>query len=356
MTLVTFLFFFVLIAAAATLVGTLIPVFTRMAVRRGFADHPDDARKDHGRAVPPLGGIVIVPIFLLLLPFLGFPVGDYLSLYAAVTLLYVTGFIDDSKGLSPALKLGVQVVCALIVTVSGTVSLDHLGHLFGSDHLVELSFISIPFTVVCFIFFMNALNMIDGVDGLSGGLSFIMLLFISLSFLWAGHIPFFSGSVLLMALLVGFLIHNMRYPGHKRATVFMGDTGTLCMGFLIAWLGISSAMTEGAGITPIGFAFVILLPIMDAFALFIARKRRGISPFTAGRDHLHHILLNKWYNPLRVTLALWMMCFLLGLIGFIGPHVGITEGVLTFLWVGLLLGYTAYQVWKNRERIHKGCG
>ena len=350
MTLITFLFFFVLIAAAATLVGTVLPILTRLAVRRGFADHPDDDRKDHGRSVPPIGGIVIVPIFLILLPFLGFPLSAYFPLYVCVPLLYVTGLVDDARGVSPGLKLGIQILCALIVTISGTVSLDHLGHLFGSGHLVELSFISIPFTAVCFIFFMNALNMIDGVDGLSGGLSSVMLFFISLSFLVADHVPFFTASVLLIALLIGFLIHNMRYPGHKRATVFMGDTGTLCIGFLIAWLGISSAMTEGAGITPIGFAFVILLPIMDAFALFIARKVRGVSPFKAGRDHLHHILLDKWHSPVRVTLFLWMICFLLGTVGFLGPHIGITEGPLTFLWIASLLGYTGYQIRKNRKK------
>lgn len=333
------IFFFVLCAAAAHFVGALLPVVVRYAVRRGFADQPE-GRKVHDRPVPPVGGLVIFPLFMILLPVLGFSVVTHAPLFIALALLLVIGCLDDYYDLAAHWKFLGQAIVALLLTMTGEALLPHLGHLFGVDHRVDLLWLSVPFTAVCLIFLMNAMNMIDGVDGLAGGISFVMLGWLAVAALMGGNEMQASSVLLLMALLFGFLLHNMRYPGHKRATVFLGDAGSMALGLVIAWLGINITTSEAAGMPPIGMALIIAVPIIDAFALFIVRKRSGRRAFQAGRDHLHHRLMAAGLTPGQVALTMMIVVFILGALGVLGGRVGIDEGFLTLLWLFLLAGYT----------------
>lgn len=358
--ILSFIFFATLCGAASVLAASILPVIARMAVRRGWVDKPDaknGGRKTHTRPTPPVGGIVILPLFLLLLPHVGFMPTDHAPLYVAIALITITGWLDDRFDLSPTTKFFMQVLVAILITASGAALLPHLGHLFGGEHLAMLGPIAYPFTAVCFIFFMNALNMIDGVDGLAGGISFVMLFWLGVAAMMGGDIQYASAAFLMMALLAGFLVHNMRYPGHKRATVFLGDAGSMGLAVVIAWLGVNIAADPTPGMPPIGMAWIIALPIIDTFALFISRKRRGLSAFTPGHDHVHHRLMHGGFSsghhlsPERVTLILIIIVFLMGVIGVLGVPTGIPEWGLSILWVIALLSWVLYNGQKRPHSV-----
>jgi UDP-GlcNAc:undecaprenyl-phosphate GlcNAc-1-phosphate transferase len=350
--ILSFIFFATLCGAAGVLAASIIPVIARMAVRRGWVDKPDandGGRKTHTRPTPPVGGIVILPLFLLLLPHIGFMPFDHAPLYVAIALITATGWLDDRFDLSPTIKFIMQVLVSILITASGAALLPHLGHLFGSEKLAMLGIIAYPFTAVCFIFFMNALNMIDGIDGLAGGISFVMLFWLGIAALMGGDIQYATAAFLMMAVLSGFLVHNMRYPGHKRATIFLGDAGSMGLAVVIAWLGVNIAADPTPGMPPIGMAWIIALPIIDTFALFISRKRRGLSAFTPGHDHVHHRLMHGAFSsgrhlpPERVTLTLITVVFLMGAIGVLGIPAGIPEWGLSVAWMGVLIGWVMYK-------------
>jgi UDP-GlcNAc:undecaprenyl-phosphate/decaprenyl-phosphate GlcNAc-1-phosphate transferase len=337
-----------LVVATSILVALLVPLAVRRAVRSHFVDHPDTGRKDHDRAVPPVGGLVVVPVFLCAIPFLGFDPLHHWPFYLSVLLILGAGVTDDWFDLSAHFKLGLQIAAAAIMTLSGEAVLRDLGYLFGGGNALTLGPLAIPFTMVCMIFLMNAMNMIDGVDGLAGGISLVMLFWLLLAAL-LGHDALLAGlAIVLIGALIGFLVHNMRYPGHRRATVFLGDAGSMTLGLLVAWLAINVAESETPGLHPIGVAFIILLPIIDTFALFIARLRSGRRAFQPGQDHIHHRLMIRGAGPARVTLILVAVTFISGAFGVLGPKFGMTEGTMTFIWLALLGVYTFRLVLRAR--------
>jgi UDP-GlcNAc:undecaprenyl-phosphate GlcNAc-1-phosphate transferase len=342
-------FFLIFCAAAATMVAKLFPVLTRYAVRRGWVDHPDQSggRKDHGRPVPPIGGLVIVPIFLILLPSLGFLPQDHWPLYLGLAVVVVMGWYDDRYNLRPELKLAGQVAVALLLAITGEATLTHLGDLFGTGQTLYLSWVAIPFTAACFIFFMNAMNMMDGLDGLAGGQSFVMLLCLAVAAMMGGDPQLSAVALLMMALLFGFLVHNMRYPGHKRATIFLGDSGSLALGAIIAWLGVQITMDSTPGVPPIAIAFIIMVPIMDTFALFIARVINGRGALTPGRDHLHHRLLSRGWGVERVVVVILVCSLLISVTAMLISQIPQYSVFLGFIWLIFLATYTFFKVLRS---------
>lgn len=330
----------ILALASTVLVALVIPVVVRRAVRSRFVDSPE-GRKDHARPVPPVGGIVIVPVFLAALPFLGFNPLHHISLYMGILVILITGVLDDYYDLKANKKLFLQIAVATMMATSGEAVLRDLGHLFGAGNALTLGPIAIPFTIVCFVFLMNAMNMIDGVDGLAGGLSFVMLFWLFVAALLGQEVWLAGILMVLIGCLAGFLVHNMRYPGHRRATVFLGDAGSMALGLLIAWLAINIAQAPTPGLYPIGVALIILVPILDSFALFIVRLRAGRRAFAPGHDHIHHRLIARGIPAHWIGPVLMGVMFVSGACGVLGPRFGLTEGLMTDLWVILLIGYTA---------------
>lgn len=343
--------------AGLLLVAAGIPVVARQARRGGFLDRPDaqaGGRKGHDRPTPPIGGLVIIPAFCLLAWLSGLEAAAHWPLYTGLILLAATGAVDDRWDLSPGTKLFIQLVVATLLAVSGEATLRDLGHLFGANNTLELGWISIPFTVASIVFLINAMNMIDGVDGLAGGVSVAMLGWLAAAAVWGGEGRWLTIALILIGLVVGFLVHNMRYPGQKRARVFLGDAGSMGLGLLLAWLAINIAEAPTPGLLPIGVALVILVPIVDTFALFIVRVRGGRGAFSPGRDHFHHLLLDRGMEPQHVSALIAGIACLGGALGVAGPHLGVGEGALTLIWVAILLGYTAYRCRHGKTPVGHG--
>jgi UDP-GlcNAc:undecaprenyl-phosphate/decaprenyl-phosphate GlcNAc-1-phosphate transferase len=328
------------VAFMAVMVG--LPVAVKRAVRSGFVDRPDNGRKDHDRPVPPIGGLVIIPVFMVLAPFAGLSPLMHWPLYVGLSLILLTGVLDDYYDLPAHWRLALQIGVATLLAWSYDARLMNLGHLFGAPNDLMLGILAVPFTIACFVFLINAMNLIDGVDGLAGGISFVMLGWLMIATLICGNVMFTMPIMVLIMCLAGFLIHNMRYPGHRKATVFLGDAGSMALGLLIAYFAINVTQMPPTVLKPIGAAMIILIPIVDTFALFIARVRAGRQAFTPGRDHIHYRIMNLGYTPGQTALILMVITLVAGGVGLLGPLVGFGEGPLTVLWIICLLGHTVY--------------
>ncbi len=335
--------YFLAIAGSLVLSLFSVPNIIYIAKRKRLLDIPDNHRKLHVRIVPNLGGIGIFFAFFivasLLIKPLSFPKWNYIA--AACLILFITGLKDDLVAISPSKKFIAQAIAAAITVVFADVRLHSLGGLFGIYMLPDWA--SIPFSIIGCIFVTNAFNLVDGIDGLAGSIGVYITTMLGLFLAAYGKV---SESVLAFSMtgaLIGFLRYNL-----APAKIFMGDTGSLIIGFVVSVLGILSINTYHTGgsidaiIVSSPGVFVVTLailfiPVFDTFRVFTMRILRGHSPFRADRTHLHHYLLDIGLSHTRTVsvilaanvavtaLALWMqhyniniavatmLCFMLGL-------------------------------------------
>lgn len=330
--------------AAFALGALLVALARRHAKALGFVDAPDapGGRKTHENRVPPVGGLVVVPVALVVSLAAGMSWEAVWPLVAGVGLLLAAGAWDDARGLAPWLKFLIQIAAAGVMVVGGDLRIENLGDLFGAGP-IHFGRWAVPFTLFCAVLLINAVNMIDGLDGLAGGIVLIALVWFALACLLygdslpAGFMAIWAGAV------AGFLIFNMRNPWRRKASVFLGDSGSMALGLALAWfaIGLSQSGTPEPMIRPIGVAWILTVPVMDAFALFVGRALRGRHPFEADRRHLHHRFVDAGLSPGRVSAGLLAFSFLCGGAGVLFARVGVPEWVMTALWTALVLGNAA---------------
>jgi len=294
----------------------------------GAVDHPDE-RKAHQHVTPRLGGIgfaaglfVSLPLFLPLNQLLlGFLLGGLV--------IVAIGLWDDAKQISPRIKFLGQVIAVLLFVFIADVRLVHFGDLFGIGNIYTGS-LALPITVVCMVGVINALNLSDGLDGLAGGLSAIAATFFAILSYVSGNDFSLAVSVALFAAILGFLRYNS-YP----AKLFMGDTGSLLLGYALASLAVLLAQPVSdtdltIKIAPITIALVLLLPIADTILVMLRRLWYGHSPFLPDKTHLHHRLMDLGFPHAAVVPILYMLMVAMGALAV----------SLRFMpeWVQLLLG------------------
>lgn len=330
------------IACFSTVV--LILSFKRLAVHVGLVDSPG-GRKQHAGEIPLVGGPAMYLAFafgaLILVPYL-FP---YRSLFAALGVLVIVGVLDDMHDLTPAQKFLAQVFAAILMTSWSGMYVSQLGDLFGLGPVLLRDW-AIPFTVVCALGVINALNMVDGMDGLAGGLAFVAFLWFGIAALVVGlNIPA-QLAFLFASVLAGFLIFNMRHPWRERASIFMGNSGSMMLGLALTWFSVElSQGPRRSGLPPIVAVWILALPLFDMGSIMLRRIIRGRSPFSADREHLHHILLARsGYSEGRVVWILLSAAMLLGAIGFTAWHLRVPDYILLYTFIALfgLYYYAVY--------------
>lgn len=338
-------FYFVpFMAFVAVLV--LVPLGIKAAHHFSFVDTPDGdgGRKQHKEAVPPIGGVIMMPVFLAALFFSGFDMMEYWGVLAALTLVLVTGAIDDRVHVHAYAKLIVQVTASVLIIWPGGAVVYHLGDIFGFG-VVELGWFAYLFSFAAVLLLINSMNLADGLDGLAGGQSFVILGWLFFVAQSDGQMMTAQMILVLLAVLAGFLIYNMRSPFRKRAVLFMGDAGSMSLGVMIAFFAVSLGMGEqpvdgGDPIfAPMSIAWVIALPVMDACAQFIRRMRQGRHPFDADRGHFHHLFVDAGVPVGRAVFVIIMLCVALGVFGA-SVMIGMPEFVLFFAWAAAFGGYT----------------
>lgn len=339
----------VLFLSAFAVVALLIPVACRLALRLGFVDRPG-GRKRHDDPVPPVGGLVIFPVFMVLAAaFCRLDWGVYGPFFAALVLLLATGALDDRRGVPARVKFAVQCVAAVLIVVPGQARAVMLGDLFGFGPF-GLNVMSIPFSVIATVLLVNAVNLMDGLDGLAGGKGLIVLLWLAVSCLMAGAGAPLLPIVVLMGALGGFLLYNMRHPLRKKATVFLGDSGSLALGLSLAWFTINLSKGVDPVIHPISVAWLLALPIFDTCGQFARRVSQGRHPFDPDHDHFHHHFIYAGFPVGQATSIILGLAVLSGVIGVGGIWLGLPDSVLTYPWIGLLLAHIYMSMRPHRFR------
>jgi UDP-GlcNAc:undecaprenyl-phosphate GlcNAc-1-phosphate transferase len=329
---------FVVQAILAFLLSALLIVWMRRPAHRfGLVDDPG-GRKRHGAAVPLTGGISMTVGFFLALALSLPALAQQFVLLVSIALLGVIGVLDDIGEVSPRSKLGVQVLAAVLMTSWASHFLLHLGDLFGRGDIALMNW-GIPLTVFATVALINAINMLDGLDGLAGGLVFVILCFFAGFAHWAGEGDSLKILVVLMGALAGFLLFNFPHPwrGHRRT--FMGDTGSLVLGFVVAWYSIGLTQGDGPTVPPVVMLWVTGVVLFDLFTVTIRRILRRRDPAAPDRAHVHHILLRRGVTPGRAVVLLLAANLALGAIGTIGWAAGVPDMWLFAGYVGVALIY-----------------
>ena len=337
----------VLISLAAT------PTVRRFALAKGIVDHPSESRKIHDRPVAYLGGVAIYAAFVI--PVLAFmqPTRQLAGLLLGISLLLVVGVIDDAKGLNPWTKLVWQIVAAG-VTLAGGIGITSLTNPFGGTialdwgrfpvELAGLSFHITPIANALSILWMvgliNAMNFLDGLDGLASGTSVISGFILFLLAVKVGQPEVALLSVILTGAALGFLPYNS-YP----AKIFMGDGGAYFLGLTLALLAIYSGGKLATAFLVLGFA------ILDSLWAVIRRLSARSSPFKADRQHLHHLLLAAGLSQRLAVLVLYLLSLAFGLVALAGNSLTklITMVVLALLMVAITVTLLIVSWRKNKS-------
>ncbi|MCF2908821.1 UDP-N-acetylglucosamine--undecaprenyl-phosphate N-acetylglucosaminephosphotransferase [Pseudoalteromonas sp. DL2-H2.2] len=322
--------------------------FRYCAIAVGLVDKPCK-RKTHKGSVPLVGGIVIFTALFSVSRFLNLQL-DLINLYFIVSLvILVLGSLDDKFDLSVRIRLFVQASCALFLSLGSGIYIYGVGNLFGFG-IVELGSFGIVLTVIAYIASVNSFNMIDGIDGLAGMMS--LTAFLSLSWLlYHAENDWYLLSILFIPAIIGFLIHNLFFP--KLGKVFLGDAGTMFIGFSVMWF-IAICVAQEV-MKPVVALFIVAVPLMDMAAIMVRRIRKGESPFKPDRDHLHHIFerlgLSKKATLFIVSLSSGSMAVL----GLLIEQYDCPEWIalLIFLTIFGIYSYTLIHIWKVLSWIRK---
>lgn len=333
----------VLFGLCALVSGVVIRFSIALAGRFGAMDRPG-GHKQHAVSTPFVGGFGLIAVLALaftlrdLLPGGPTPVA-LLTLLLGAVCMFLTGLADDLWHLGFKPRFVVQALVALSMVAVGGVELASLGELLPGV-AVELGWLGVPITVFATIGLINAVNMIDGIDGLSGSVSLVSLAFIAVISQGGGNSAYLLVAVALMGGVVGFLFFNLRYPGNARARVFLGDNGSMLLGFVFAWLLIAlSQGGEPAVMTPVTALWVFALPLMDTVGVMLRRIWLGKSPFRADRHHLHHLLVRAGFRVCDVVAVAVLMQFVFALIGVGGLWLRVPEYLMFWLFIGVFAVY-----------------
>lgn len=332
---------------APVLVAGLLPVVRAYALQSGFVDKPG-GRKKHDGDIPPVGGLVVFPVFMLLGLFLDLGKDVYIAFYAALALLLIVGAIDDRAHVAASIRFITQFIAALLIVVVGGAKLSHLGDVFGTGTF-WLGFMALPFSVIAVVLLINAINLMDGLDGLAGGKGFIALFWLVICCV-AQDSQTAGLMVVLMGTLFGFLVYNIRHPFRERASVFLGDAGSLALGLSLAWFSIYLGRGQSPIVAPMTVAWILALPIFDICGQFARRLKEGRHPFDADHDHFHHHFINVGLSVKQSTTIVLVIGFLFGAAGAAGYFLHVPEYLMAYTWIALLLAHIYMSIKPERFR------
>jgi len=315
-------------ALAGAVSFLLTPLLCRLAPRLGAIDKPN-SRKVHHTFMPRLGGIAIYGGFLAAFWLLGCYQHAYLGLFLGGTFIMLVGMLDDIKGLSPWLKLAGQIVAASILVVFG-VRVEFLTN--PLEGVFILGKLAIPVTIFWVVGVTNALNLVDGLDGLAAGTSFIAAATIAVVAWLHGEVVVALLSLALAASILGFLPFNF-YP----ARIFMGDSGSMFLGFNLAALAVIG-LTKSATLISLFVPMVILgLPILDTFLAIIRRYLNHKPIFAPDKGHLHHRLLDYGLSQRQVVGIIYVVNVCLGGSAVLLSVLTTAQGTLILIALAVLI-------------------
>ena len=266
------------------------------AEKLGFIDHPDGNRKIHTVAKPLVGGIgIIAGVLITVLLFM--PFWQNMGLIIAMLMVVAIGAVDDRHDVSFKIRFLVQTGATASIMYGGTV-LHSFGNLFGFGTL-DTGILAWPITLFCVIGVINAVNMTDGLDGLAGGTSLVA--FSAFGILaWLNNQPELT---YISIAFVGALAAFLRFNWHP-SKLFMGDAGSMSLGFVLAFFAIEVTQKTGSIVSPAAALLVLALPITDTITVMVKRVLKGQSPFHPDKTHLHHVIKAMGFNHRKVVVVI----------------------------------------------------
>jgi UDP-GlcNAc:undecaprenyl-phosphate GlcNAc-1-phosphate transferase len=282
--------------SAAGLVLVLTPLVSRLAPRIGAVDDKRDRPRVHDRPVPRIGGVAIVVAILVPAALL---VGDqsrYAGILAATLAVAALGLVDDIRGVRPSTKMLGVVLVALVPVIGFDVRFDHVTLPVIGDH--DLGWLGVPLSILWIAALANLVNLIDGMDALAAGI--VAIAAASFALLAASFGPARMGSAVLAAIVCGATLAFLRHNYHP-ATVFMGDSGALALGFLMAALAIDGVLKTPATIALVAPLLVIAVPILDTSFVVAKRLKYGRAPWAADQNHFYHRFLRIGFSQRRTA-------------------------------------------------------
>lgn len=334
--------------AIVAFVGTLclIVLLRKRAYGFGLVDSPSP-RKTHNGEIPVIGGLAIGISFLLASLTL-YPVEkDLLPLISCCLVILLTGLFDDMREFSARSKFIGQIVAAVLMTSWANLYLTDLGDLWGTGDIVPGNW-GIPFTLFCVIGLINAMNMIDGLDGLAGGISAIAAVWLGVAALIV-H-PFKDATLLfiLAAAVAGFLVFNLRHSRRQHASVFLGDAGSMFLGFVLVWFAVDVTQGARSNFYPISAVWVLGVPIIDTVYLMLRRIILSRNPFAPDRRHIHHTLIFMGLSEVDTLWLLLGISALFGAVGYFGWYLKVPEYVLAYGFLATFAAHCVFmQYWKD---------
>lgn len=328
--------------------------FARKAAKKvGLVDRPN-YRKRHQGLIPLVGGISVYAGICFTFVITNYYLPHATLYLACAGVLVLIGALDDRFDISVKIRAVVQAAIAIVMMVVGKLYLLSLGYIIGPMELVVG-----PFGYVLTLFAVwaaiNAFNMVDGIDGLLGGLSCV-------TFGAMGIILFFDGQhslamwcFAMIAATLPYILLNLGVFG-KRYKVFMGDAGSTLIGFTIIWILLETTQGVTHPITPVTALWLIAIPLMDMVAIMYRRLRKGMSPFSADRQHIHHLIMRAGFTSRQAFVLITFAAALLAGVGVLGEYLAfIPEWVmlLLFLFAFILYGYCIKRAWRVARMIKR---
>ncbi|MEZ8379112.1 UDP-N-acetylglucosamine--undecaprenyl-phosphate N-acetylglucosaminephosphotransferase [Vibrio splendidus] len=341
----SFLFFF-----------SLATLFTmrKFARKIGLVDKPN-ARKLHSGAVPLVGGISIcisILYFLLNNP----NILPHTELYSACIILLVgVGALDDKFDLSFKLRFVIQAGLSVAMMVIGGIELNTIGDILGTGEVITLGWFGYLVTVLAVVGAINAFNMVDGIDGLLGGLAIVTFGGLGIMLNHDGQPNLAYICLVLVIVIIPYILLNLGAFGRKRK-VFMGDAGSMLIGFTVIWLLLLSSQNgTKPPLRPVTALWLIAVPLMDMASIMIRRVRRGDSPFKPDREHLHHIFQRLGLSSSQTLIIICTIAALYAGVGIYAEMIGVPEYVMLYSFVVCFLIYLALlsNVWKITAYVRK---
>lgn len=325
-----------------------IPTITKISRRKNLMDEPG-IRSSHIRKIPNLGGIAIFYSIGICISVFAYELFDlYKFLFASLIVLLYVGVMDDIVVMRAYKKLIAQIVVSLFIVIGSDIRIRSLFGLFGINEINY--FISVVFTIITFIILINAFNLIDGIDGLAGGYSLVCSALFGISYYRLGeyNYPLVILSVIIIGSVLAFLYYNL--SNYRSIKIFMGDTGSMLLGFLLAFtcicfidifiekdlLNVPRYHLKSA---PVIAVAILILPIVDTLNVIIVRLWNKKSPFVADKNHIHHKLLKLDLTHRRSSFYIITYYLFIVTVAYFLRHTNVNLLLVIILLLGFLGAY-----------------
>ena len=317
-------------AVAAVLSYFFTPPVKNFAHKVGAIDVPKDARRMHKKPIPRLGGLAIYGGFLCSILIFGQLDETMLCVLLGAAIIVALGIFDDVLALGAKLKFVVQIVAAAIPVCIGDLQIGLFTNLnpLSDTPFVHLGILAVPATIIWIVGITNAVNLIDGLDGLAVGVSSIAAITMLAVALLTGNMPIAITMAALAGACIGFMPYNL-----NPAKIFMGDTGSTFLGYMLATVSIMGLFKFYAVISFAVPFLILVLPIFDTANAIIRRVAAGRSPMSPDRGHVHHKLIDMGFNQKQAVAILYAISATLGLTAVVLTSSGEVKAIVLLLAV-----------------------